>query len=573
MRRRRRFKVQLAFGGVATFLFIFYAWNYHDLIKDATREEDTPLIRQVSDEFFTARHLLAHKTHHLKNCTPPSIEEFPNDPFTQKQRQHGAVIVNFAAAFYMFWAIAIVCDDYFVPCLEIICDKMGLQSDVAGATFMALGSSAPELFASVIGVFVTKGDIGVGTILGSAVFNVLFVIGVCGIGAGTVLYLAWWPLVRDSLFYLFSLVILMLVLMDNVVIWSEATAMVCFYSIYLLIMFFNPRIEAWLYKVTNTTSPEYKSELHATNGKKNGYSQVPTDDAEDSESKEPAEEGEEKSDVEKKAPEEKTDVEKGTPEKEKEDQGKSKQEKEGSKDRKGFNESGEHLAHHHEYDQHRPHEVPDLTLGTPLSPPEGIWARICWTLGLPINILFYFTIPDVKKESCRKFAGFSFVMCIVWIGITSYILVWMVTIIGYTFMIPDTVMGLSLVAFGSSVPDCLSSLFVAQKGDGDMAVSHTVGSNVFDILLCLGIPWLVKTTVWDYDSTVVINSHGLFISCFFILGSIAVTLLIIYYYKWVLDKKVGCIYLVFYFIFMGISIYVEMKAFGKYNPPMCIVDT
>ena len=83
---------------------------------------------------------------------------------------------------------------------------------------------------------------------------------------------------------------------------------------------------------------------------------------------------------------------------------------------------------------------------------------------MPINVLFYFTIPDVKKESCRKFAGFSFVVCIVWIGVTSYILVWMVTIIGYTFMIPDTVMGLSLVAFGSSVPDCLSSLFVAQKG-------------------------------------------------------------------------------------------------------------
>lgn len=103
------------------------------------------------DESFTTRHLLAHKTHKLKNCTPPSIEEFPNDFFTQTERQHGAVIINFAVAFYMFWAIAIVCDDYFVPCLEIICDKMGLQSDVAGATFMALGSSAPELFASVIG--------------------------------------------------------------------------------------------------------------------------------------------------------------------------------------------------------------------------------------------------------------------------------------------------------------------------------------------------------------------------------------------------------------------------------------
>ena len=81
--------------------------------------------------------------------------------------------------------------------------------------------------------------------------------------------------------------------------------------------------------------------------------------------------------------------------------------------------------------------------------------------------MYYYTIPDVKKESCQKYVGVSFVVCIIWIGVTSYILVWMVTIIGYTFMIPDTVMGLSLVAFGSSVPDCLSSLFVAQKGNQD----------------------------------------------------------------------------------------------------------
>ena len=80
---------------------------------------------------------------------------------------------------------------------------------------------------------------------------------------------------------------------------------------------------------------------------------------------------------------------------------------------------------------------------------------------------YYFTIPDVKKKKCRKFVVLSFLICIFWIGVTSYVLVWMVTVIGYTFMIPDTIMGLSLVAFGSSVPDCLSSLFVAQKGEND----------------------------------------------------------------------------------------------------------
>lgn len=37
-----------------------------------------------------------------------------------------------------------------------------------------------------LGVFITKGDVGVGTIVGSAVFNVLVIIGICGIFSGQV---------------------------------------------------------------------------------------------------------------------------------------------------------------------------------------------------------------------------------------------------------------------------------------------------------------------------------------------------------------------------------------------------
>jgi len=53
--------------------------------------------------------------------------------------------------------------------------------------------------------------------------------------------------------------------------------MSCSYSIYLIIMYFNPRIAAWLYKRTNTNSPEFKSDLHASNGikaNKNGYQKI-----------------------------------------------------------------------------------------------------------------------------------------------------------------------------------------------------------------------------------------------------------------------------------------------------------
>ena len=56
-------------------------------------------------------------------------------------------------------------------------EKYDISDDVAGATLMAAGGSAPELFTSLIGVFFAKSSVGFGTIIGSAVFNVLFVIG------------------------------------------------------------------------------------------------------------------------------------------------------------------------------------------------------------------------------------------------------------------------------------------------------------------------------------------------------------------------------------------------------------
>ena len=61
--------------------------------------------------------------------------------------------------------------------------------------------SFPELFTSVIGVFVAFSDVGIGTIVGSAVFNILFVIGMCALFSKTVLHLTWWPLFRDCAFY------------------------------------------------------------------------------------------------------------------------------------------------------------------------------------------------------------------------------------------------------------------------------------------------------------------------------------------------------------------------------------
>lgn len=72
------------------------------------------------------------------------------------------------------------------------------------------------------------------------------------------------------------------------------------------------------------------------------------------------------------------------------------------------------------------------------------------------------------------------------------------------------VMGLTFVAAGVSIPDALSSMAVIKEGYGDMAVSNAVGSNVFDILICLGLPWLIQTTIIDAGGHVNVISKGLY---------------------------------------------------------------
>merc|ERR1719487_1605722 len=78
---------------------------------------------------------------------------------------------------------------------------------------MAAGSSAPELFTSIADTFWFHSSVGVGTIVGSAVFNILVIIALSGACAGGKqkqkgLKVDWRPLVRDVCFYLVAIAML-----------------------------------------------------------------------------------------------------------------------------------------------------------------------------------------------------------------------------------------------------------------------------------------------------------------------------------------------------------------------------
>lgn len=174
---------------------------------------------------------------------------FPKDLFTLEERRNGAIILHIIGVMYMFVALAIVCDEFFVPSLDVIIEKLDITDDVAGATFMAAGGSAPELFTSVIGVFVSFDDVGIGTIVGSAVFNILFVIGMCALFSKTMLSLTWWPLFRDCTFYSVSLIALIYFFRDNEIHWWEALILFSIYIAYAVFMKWNHQMERLVKKV------------------------------------------------------------------------------------------------------------------------------------------------------------------------------------------------------------------------------------------------------------------------------------------------------------------------------------
>lgn len=205
-----------------TLCVIFITYLRSDLVMK-NGANDRPPIQEGHLAGWSGRELLQMSDMTTMPPLPSNASEkganFPPDLFTEEQRKHGAIVFHIAGLLYMFVALAVVCDEFFIPALDVITEKMQISEDVAGATFMAAGGSAPELFTSIIGVFISLDDVGIGTIVGSAVFNILFVISMCAIFSKTVLVLTWWPLFRDVSFYSLILISLMLCFRDSKIYW------------------------------------------------------------------------------------------------------------------------------------------------------------------------------------------------------------------------------------------------------------------------------------------------------------------------------------------------------------------
>ena len=85
------------------------------------------------------------------------------------------------------------------------------------------------------------------------------------------------------------------------------------------------------------------------------------------------------------------------------------------------------------------------------------------------------------------------------------------------FRIPNIVIGLTIVAFGTSLPELVTSVAAARRGNSDIAVGNIVGSNLFNIMFVVGITAVIVPVVYQptfrVDSIVAVAAAVLLLVC------------------------------------------------------------
>lgn len=346
------------------------------------------------------------------------------------------LIVYILVLIISFYLLAVICEEFFVKSLDIISDKLKLSSDVAGATFMAVGSSAPEFFTAFYAILRQGSeDVGSGTIVGSAIFNILVIIGASA--AFRRAKLTWQPVIRDTLFYVITIILLLLFFWDGKIVLYEAITFILMYGVYILAVIHWKKILPY-----NDVNP---IDIIEKDIKKNKLAQM------------------------------------------------------------------------------------SKSL---------------------LNIL----IPDPDKKPNLFMVTFG--MSIVFLAGLSFLLVESAVGMGHILNINPTIIALTVLAGGTSIPDLLSSVIVAKQGRGDMAVSNAVGSNIFDILLCLGLPWAIAIVL--FGKPVIVSTENLMSSVFLLFATVIAILFILIVRNWTIGRKSGIILISLYVLYLIYMIWTQV---------------
>ncbi|KAH8246083.1 hypothetical protein KR026_006242, partial [Drosophila bipectinata] len=471
------------------------------------------------------------------------MDEFP-DLFTVEQLRQGWVVLHVFAAVYFFILLAIICNDYFLPTVECICEDLHLSKDVAAATFMATATSMPEFFTNTISTLILDSDMGLGTIIGSLMFNTLGVAGLAALAIDKPVQLDWWPIARDCFIYIFNTIILLVLAWGGSISFTESCIMMGFLVLYYLITFnnnkFMPAIRVFIEDRMNCCFSTRYGEfwvfffflgsllniflifLDLTEPPENSAkAQLPL-------KKDPLS-GDGLFVVN--LPENTSSM-----------------------------SSTANLTHpkHWNGEDDDEDDMPKSIYAYPHD--ASTLMKFWWIFVFPIKFALSWLIPHPMKY--RRLYPLSFIMCILCIGANAYLIVWMLTAFGVAIHVPTIVMGLTFLAAGSTMPEAVSSLISLRNGENGIGVSNSLGANSLAILLSLGVPWFIKNCIhYGSGEPQQVGTQGIEYNILILIISTIALFIILSFSGYRLTKRVGVALFTVYAVFIVLQILIEMNVF------------
>jgi len=198
-------------------------------------------IEYVQEALCNPSHWNNNKTQKLSEAETVSCSECPNyeecGNCGSDSYVIGVQVAYFIWLMYLFIALGMTADAFFVPILTRISDLLGLSEEVAGVTLVALGNGAPDIFAAIASYSnsdPTVAKMAVGALIGAGIFVVCVVAGACMIIVP--FEPANWPLTRDIVTYMWAVYWLIYCMWKGEITLFDAIGFLVYYFIYVAVV-------------------------------------------------------------------------------------------------------------------------------------------------------------------------------------------------------------------------------------------------------------------------------------------------------------------------------------------------
>lgn len=137
------------------------------------------------------------------------------------------------------------------------------------------------------------------------------------------------------------------------------------------------------------------------------------------------------------------------------------------------------------------------------------------------------------------------------------------SIAGHTFSIPESVLGLTILAIGGCTPEMITGAIMARKGQAGTGIANSLGASSLAILLSLGLPWFIKVVLLRIDgvpdaAVSVAQGDGVIYTIGSLLFVSVSLYIILAAFKFILRRIASVFLLSCYGLFVSFAVLVEL---------------